>query len=286
MIMTDPALESTEPSGTGRSAYRDRTDPGVSGFLDEPLGLKVPLIGVSFWVVKVITTGMGEAMSDFLAKFSIALPVLVGVIAVAVAMVRQLRARRYHAPTYWSAVAAIAIFGTVGADGLHAVGVSTTVTSLFYAVVLGVWMVLWYRSEGTLSIHDITTRRRELFYWGTVLLTFALGTALGDWSAFFLGLGFGGSIVLYAALIVVPGVAWKFLRLNSIVAFWAAYILTRPLGASIADWLGKPSPVGIGWGDGVVALGSVALAAILVLVLWRTRRDDPNRPVLRTGGDR
>ncbi len=242
------------------------------------------MIGLMFWVVKVITTGMGEAMSDYLSTFGIAIPVLVGSVSVAVAMWLQFRSRAYHAPTYWFAVGAIAIFGTVVADGLHVIGLSTTETTVGYAIALALWMALWFRVEGTLSIHDITTRRREVFYWGTVLLTFALGTALGDWSAFFLGLGFAGSIVLFAGLMVVPAIGWKYLHLNAIVAFWAAYVVTRPLGASIADWLGKPAPIGVGFGDAAVALTSLALAAVLVTYLWLSKIDDPNRSALRTSG--
>lgn len=249
--------------------------------LNERLAIKVPAIGVMFWVVKIVTTGMGEAMSDYLATFGLAVPVVVGVVWMGMSLWLQLWSRAYHAPTYWFAVAGVAVFGTVVADGLHVVGLSTTETSLGYAIALGLWMTLWYRTERTLNIHEITTRRREIFYWGTVLLTFALGTALGDWSAFFLGLGFAGSIVLYACLIVVPGVGWKYLHLNAVAAFWTAYVLTRPLGASVADWLGKPQPIGLGLGDGVVAIGSLVLATILVAFLWLTGSDDPNNSAPR-----
>ena len=250
----------------------------VRAALNEHLAIKVPAIGAMFWIVKIVTTGMGEAMSDYLATFGVAVPVVVGVVWMGLGLWLQLRSRAYHAPTYWFAVAAVAVFGTVGADGLHVVGLSTTVTSLGYAVALGLWMTLWYRTERTLNIHQITTRRREIFYWGTVLLTFALGTALGDWSAFFLGLGFAGSIVLYACLMVPPAIGWKYLHLNAVAAFWSAYVLTRPLGASIADWLGKPSPIGLGLGDGAVAIGSLILATALVAFLWRTGSDDPHKP--------
>ena len=128
------------------------------------------------------------------------------------------------------------------------------ISTPFYAVVLAVVFWLWYRSEGTLSIHSIVTRRRETFYWLAVLSTFALGTAAGDLTAVTLNLGFFASAVLFAVAICIPALAWWKLGLNPIIAFWAAYILTRPLGASLADWLGKPpAQSGLGLGDGTVA---------------------------------
>ena len=249
----------------------------IRASLNEQLAIKVPMIGAMFWLVKVVTTGMGEAMSDYLATFGVAVPVVVGVVWMSGGLWLQLRSRAYHAPTYWFTVAAVAVFGTVGADGLHVVGLSTTATSLGYAIALCLWMALWYRTEHTLNIHEITTRRREIFYWGTVLLTFALGTALGDWSAFFLGLGFARSIWLYAGLMLIPAIGWKWLRFNAVATFWSAYVLTRPLGASLADWLGKPPAIGLGLGDGTVACGSLVLATVLVTMLWITGADDPNK---------
>lgn len=263
----------TDPAGS-----RARTAAGRSRSTDSALGriaVKVPAITALFWVIKVITTGMGEAASDYLGSVNIVLAGAVGIIGVIVAMTLQFRAQRYHAPTYWFAVAMIAVFGTMAADGLHQAGLSITETSIGYALALAAWLIIWYRAERTLNIHDINTRRREVFYWGTVLLTFALGTAVGDWTAFYLGLGFAGSIVLFAILMAIPGLLYRFVHLNSVVAFWATYILTRPLGASIADWLGKPVPHGVGLGDGTVALASACLAAALVIYLWRRGTDNP-----------
>ena len=151
---------------------------------------KVPEITVLFWVVKVLTTGMGEAASDYLGKVSIALAGAVGFIGFVVAMWLQLRARRYVPAVYWFAVLMVAVFGTMAADGLHVVlGVPYPASTAFYAAALAVVFLLWRRTEGTLSIQSITTRRRELWYWLTVLLTFALGTALGDLTAFVRHLG-------------------------------------------------------------------------------------------------
>jgi uncharacterized membrane-anchored protein len=228
---------------------------------------KVPEITVLFWVIKILTTGMGEAASDYLGNTNLVLAGVVGVGGLVLTLRWQLRTPRYDALAYWSAVAMVAVFGTMAADLLHVVlGLSYLITTPFYAVALTVVLTWWYRSEGTLSIHSITTRRRELFYWTTVLTSFALGTAAGDLTAATLGLGFLDSGFLFAAMILVPLVAWR-LGLNEVTAFWAAYILTRPLGASFADWVGKPPKLtGLGDGDGTVTWSS--LAVIVVLVAW------------------
>ena len=229
-----------------------------------------------FWVVKVLTTGMGEAASDWLAGINLVLAGAVGLIGIVAALRLQLRADRYHAPTYWFAVAMVAVFGTMAADALHvALAIPYVVTTIFWALVVAAVLTWWYRSEGTLSIHSITTPRREYFYWGTVLATFALGTAAGDLTATSLGLGFFWSGILFLAVMVVPAVGWWRFGLNPVVAFWFAYVITRPLGASFADWLGKPHSFGggLGFGDGVVT--GIAAAAIVAFVVWlaRTRRD-------------
>jgi uncharacterized membrane-anchored protein len=145
-------------------------------------------------------------------------------------------------------------------------------------VLLAAVLVAWYRSEGTLSIHSITTRRREVYYWCTVLATFALGTALGDFSATTLDLGFLDAGIAFAVLIAVPLVAWWRFRMNAVLAFWFAYVVTRPLGASFADYLGKPKSIGgLGFGDGTVA--AVASVLIVVLVGYAVvTRNDVQRP--------
>jgi len=169
----------------------------------------------------------------------------------------------------------VAAFGTMAADGVRrGAGVTYAVTTPLFALATAAIFALWYRSEGTLSIHSITTRRRETFYWATVLATFALGTAAGDLTAFTLHLGFFASILLFAAIIAVPAVGWWRGALNPTVAFWAAYVVTRPLGASIADWFAKPTRLtGLGVGD--AAVSAVALAMFVALVPYAavTRRD-------------
>jgi uncharacterized membrane-anchored protein len=234
----------------------------------EPLAAKVPEITAMFWVLKVLTTGMGEAMSDFLGGISVPLAGLIGIGGLWLALRLQLRSRAYSAPVYWFAVMMVAVFGTMAADGLHdgtSAPYAATVT-IYGALVVAIF-IAWYRSEGTLSIHTITTRRRELYYWAAVLATFALGTALGDFTATSLNLGFLDSALLFGALITVPALAWWKLNLNPVVAFWAAYIITRPLGASFADWFSKPPSIsGLGLGDGTVS--AIALVVFIALVAY------------------
>jgi uncharacterized membrane-anchored protein len=241
----------------------------------EPLAAKVPEITVLFWVLKVLTTGMGEAMSDFLGSVSVPLAGAIGIFGLWYALRLQLRTREYRAPVYWFAVMMVAVFGTMAADGVHdGVSAPYTATTTLYGIIVVAIFFFWYRSEGTLSIHSITTRRRELYYWAAVLGTFALGTAAGDLTAIALNLGFFDSAMIFAAIIVVPAVAWWRFHLNPIIAFWAAYIVTRPLGASFADWFSKPTPqTGLGLGDGTVS--GIALVVFLALVAYvaATKRD-------------
>ncbi len=251
-----------------RAAHRPRSR--------EPLAAKVPEITVLFWVVKVLTTGMGEAASDYLGEVSLVLAGAVGAVGFAAALWLQLRTRRYVAVVYWSAVAMVAVFGTMAADGLHvALGVPYVASTVFYAILLAAVFYLWRRSEGTLSIHSIYTRRRETYYWITVFVTFALGTAAGDLTAASMHLGYFTSGVIFAVAIVVPALAWWRLRLNGVAAFWIAYVLTRPLGASFADWFGKPHHIGggLGYGDGTVTLIALAAIAVLVGYVAIARRD-------------
>jgi uncharacterized membrane-anchored protein len=248
----------------------------------QSLAVKVPAITALFWLVKLLSTGMGEAASDFLGEGNLVVGGAVGVLGFAGALWLQLRSRRYIAPVYWLAVVMVAVFGTMAADVVHvALDVPYPLLTLAYAVLLAAVFVLWHRTEGTLSIHSIDTRRRELWYWATVLLTFALGTAAGDLTAASLHLGFAPSAVVFAVAILVPAVGWWRLGLNSTLAFWTAYVLTRPLGASLADWLGKPHRLsGVGWGDGTVTLGAGVLIVALVGYLWLSRRDV--QPAVRT----
>jgi uncharacterized membrane-anchored protein len=244
---------------------------------------KVPeIITVYFWITKLLTTAVGESTSDFLVKrINPVVAVGIGGIGLIIALVLQFRARKYVPWVYWLMVAMVAISGTMGADVLHIqFHVPYGVTSTFFAVVLAVVFFLWYRSEGTLSIHSITNPKREIFYWITVMATFALGTALGDLTANTFHLGFLTSIGLFAAIIIVPAIGfWRF-HMNAIFAFWFAYVVTRPLGASVADGLGKPHYLGgLAWGDGYVTLGLTILIVWFVTYLTRSGKDVPSRGV-------
>jgi uncharacterized membrane-anchored protein len=231
-----------------------------------------------FWVLKLLTTGMGESMSDFLGSHSVPIAGAIGIFGLWFALWLQLRQREYRAPIYWFAVMMVAIFGTMAADGVHdGASLPYAATTTGYAILVAAIFYAWYRSEGTLSIHTITTRRRESYYWAAVLATFALGTAAGDLTATSLHLGFFGSVVLFAAIISIPAIGWWRFHLNPIVAFWFAYIVTRPLGASFADWFSKPHSItGLGLGDGTVS--GIALVVFIALVAYVsvTKRDIQN----------
>ena len=206
-----------------------------------PVAAKVPEVIFLFWVVKILTTAGGEATSDYLKTWGNIRGGGTEVLVFLVGMVLQFSTRRYRALAYWFLAFAIAIFGTGVSDFLHLdVHIPYAGTTLLWALVLAAIFWLWQRSEGTLSIHSVTTQRREAFYWATVFATFALGTALGDFTATSLNLGYLGSGILFGVLILLPALAWWQLGLNAIAAFWMSYVLTRPLGASFADYISKP----------------------------------------------
>jgi uncharacterized membrane-anchored protein len=241
----------------------------------------VPEITVYFWVIKALSTAMGEATSDFLVKRLHPVPaVALGFVGFCVALALQFSRHRYVAWAYWLAVVGVGVFGTMAADVLH-VGfhVPYTASSTLYAVVLAAVFVLWERTEKTLSIHTIDTPRREAFYWAAVVATFAMGTAVGDLTATTFHLGYGLSIVLFAGIMVIPAVGYRFFSWNSIFTFWLAYVVTRPLGASFADWVGKPTGVsGLGWGDGRVSLVLSVVIVCLVAFLALTHPDVQREP--------
>jgi uncharacterized membrane-anchored protein len=236
---------------------------------------KVPEITAIFWVLKLLTTGMGEAMSDFMGDKSPPIAGAIGIFGLWFALWLQMRQREYRAPVYWFAVMMVAIFGTMMADAIHdGASIPYAVTTPLFGLCVAAIFFRWYRSEGTLSIHTIDTRRREGYYWAAVLATFALGTAAGDLTATSLNLGFFHSIVLFTLIIVIPAVGWWRFNMNPIVAFWFAYIVTRPIGASFADWFSKPHSItGLGLGDGTVS--GLALIAFVALVAYVaiTKRD-------------
>jgi uncharacterized membrane-anchored protein len=255
---------------TTEQISRSEAGPGT-----RPRPSKVPEVTLIFWVAKILTTGMGETTSDFLNhQFDPKITVVASGLVLAAVMAVQFRATRYNAWIYWSAVVMVSVFGTMCADVLHvALGIPYAVSTAFFALALVAVFVVWYRVEGTLSIHSIHTPRRELFYWLTVVTTFALGTATGDLTATTLKLGYFSSGVMFAVVFVLPAVAYKF-GLNGIAAFWFAYIVTRPFGASFADWMGvNRTRGGLDWGTGPVSLVLGALILVLVGVLAVTKMD-------------
>lgn len=240
---------------------------------------KVPEVTAFFWIVKALTTAMGESTSDFLVHTLVPeIAVVLGGIAFCIALYLQFSKDRYVPWAYWLAVAMVGVFGTMAADVLHVgLGVPYIVSTVFYAIVLAVVFRTWYRVEGTLSIHSITTPRRELFYWAAVLATFALGTAAGDLTAVTFGLGYFGSILLFAAIMAIPALGYFRFGMNSILAFWFAYVVTRPVGASVADWLSVSSARGgLALGTGPVSLVLAAAIAGFVYYLAKTGKDTPS----------
>lgn len=255
-------------------AAHDRSGEVVRRAL--PALRKVPEITAYFWLIKVLTTAMGEVTSDYLVhQFDPVIVVPLGALALAAALLLQLLVRRYMAPVYWLAVVMVAIFGTMAADVMHIeLGIPYVVSTSFFAVALATTFAVWYVTEKTLSIHSIDTLRRELFYWAAVLATFALGTAAGDMTATTVGLGYFFSGVMFAVLFVLPALAYRLIGLDAIPAFWIAYVLTRPLGASFADWVGRARNLsGLGLGTGAVSLVLTFVIVILVGYLTVTRKD-------------
>lgn len=249
----------------GREMYREEMDFRTDR---EELLNKVPEITFLFWVTKVLTTGMGEVFSDYLVKqMNPILAVLLCGMGLGIAFVLQFMLKRYSVPVYWWVVVMVSIFGTMVADIIHVVlGVPYLVSTMFFATVLAFVFYVWFRCEGTLSIHCINTRRREFFYWSTVLATFALGTASGDLVATTFQWGYLPAGLFFEMLLILPALVYMCFRKYAIATFWFAYIMTRPFGASFSDWLSKPHQVGgENFGEGSVSL--VLTVAILSLVI-------------------
>ncbi|MEU4169927.1 hypothetical protein AB0F46_23980 [Streptomyces sp. NPDC026665] len=281
------SYETTETDGTPGAHGR----PGVP----DPTGHrlrwnKVPEVTAYFWIIKVLCTTVGETAADLLNEnmgmglTGVSL-LMSGLLAVV--LVVQFRTRAYRAGVYWLAVALISVVGTLISDNLtDNLGVPLETSTAVFAVALAVTFLVWYRREGTLSIHSVDTLSREAYYWLAVLFTFALGTAAGDLVAERMALGYWVSAVLFALAIAAVAVAHFALGLNAVLSFWIAYVLTRPLGASVGDYLSQPTGDG-GLGFGTVMTSALFLAVILGLVvhLSITRRDvsAADRAALRSG---
>ncbi len=231
---------------------------------------KVPEITLTFWVAKLLTTAMGEATSDYLVThLNPYLAVGLGAAGFFAALLLQLAVKRYITWIYWLVVVMVSIFGTMAADVVHIVlGIPYVLSASFFVVVLVLTFAVWKYSEKTVSIHSITTPRRELFYWATVIATFALGTATGDMTASTFNLGYSGAALLFTILFAIGVTAYVRLGWNEIFTFWFSYVMTRPMGASFADWFDKPSSMGgFGYGDGLVSLVLTALIVAVVAYL-------------------
>jgi len=236
---------------------------------------KVPEIIAAFWVVKVLSTTVGETFADYLnTEVGLGLWGTIAVMAggLALALVVQMRMRRYYPPVYWLVVVLVSIVGTLITDAMTDVyGVPLLVSTVVFAVALAATFAVWYRSERTLSIHTIVTSKREAFYWLAILFTFSLGTAAGDYLSEDVGLGYLKTGLLFGSLILLTWLAYRFTSLGEVTAFWAAYVMTRPLGASIGDYLTAAPDEG-GLGLSVNAVSWTFFAAILSLVIWMTVR--------------
>ena len=249
--------------------------PLIGRFFPAPVAAKVPEVIFVFWVVKILTTAGGEATSDYLKTYGNFGGGGIEVLVILVGLVLQFGTRHYRAFAYWFLAYAIATTGTGVADFLHLdVHIPYAGTTLLWAAILAAIFWLWQRSEGTLSIHSITTQRREAYYWATVFATFALGTALGDFTATSLNMGYLDSGILFGVVILIPAVARWQLGLNGIAAFWMSYVVTRPLGASFADYISKPHSLsGIAFGDGPTAIVFALAVFVLVSYLALVRPD-------------
>jgi len=231
---------------------------------------KVPEVTLYFWIIKVLCTTVGETFADYL-NFSLGLgltttTILMG-IAFFIVLYLQFRATKYVPGLYWLTVVLISVFGTLVTDNLTDVaGVPLELSTVVFSVLLGLTFLFWYFSEKTLSIHSIRTRKREVFYWLTILFTFALGTAVGDLYSEQLGLGYFNTGITVVMIIACVFLAWKVWKLNGIIAFWFAYILTRPLGASLGDYLSQPQING-GLGLGTTVTSVIFLIAIVAIVI-------------------
>ncbi|WP_375387564.1 hypothetical protein [uncultured Amnibacterium sp.] len=249
-----------------------------SGVLERRPVARVPEPGTAFWGLKILTTGMGETTSDFLVKsFAPELVVPIALLVLVLVLAVQLRTRAYRPARYWTTALMVSVFGTMAADVLHVgLGVPYAVSTAAFALVLAAVLVVWWRVEGTLSVHAVTSLRREGFYWATVMTTFALGTAAGDLTATGLGLGYLASGFLFLVAFAVPGLVFLVTRSAAVATFWAAYVMTRPLGASFADWFAVPAvrgglDLGAGPVSGCLLLVFVAVVSAMALRARPTR---------------
>jgi len=239
---------------------------------DNRLLVKVPQVTLYFWIIKILCTTVGETFADYLngtLGFGLTGTTLVTIAALVVVLYFQFRSKTFRPVLYWLVVVLISIAGTLFTDNLtDNFNVSLLTSSIVWAVLLTAVFGTWYSSEKTLSIHSIYTNKREAFYWLTILFTFALGTGVGDLIAERFDLGYGVSFFIFAAVIAVTSILWKFKLINQVFAFWSVYVVTRPLGASIGDQMAQSDPKYGGWGLGTTTTSYIFLTAIVALVIF------------------
>jgi uncharacterized membrane-anchored protein len=232
---------------------------------------RVPEITIYFWIIKVLATTVGETAADFLSStlgFGLATTSYIMSGVLLVVLVNQFRLRRYVPVSYWLAVVLASIVGTLITDRLvDDLGVSLVTTNIVFGISLAIVFTLWYANEKTLAMHSIKTAKREIFYWMAILLAFALGTATGDYLAEALNLGYFQALLLFGGAIALIAVGYYYLKLNAVLAFWIAYILTRPLGASLGDLLTQPQSNG-GFGYGATNISILFFCVISSLVIF------------------
>ena len=248
-----------------------------------PLLNKVPRATLFFWAIKVLATTVGETVADFLSStlhFGLVNTSYVMSGGFIVLLLWQLRLRRYVAGVYWTVVVFISVVGTLISDNLvDNLGIPLHTTTIVFSAILAVIFFAWWKTEGTLSVHRINTTRRELFYWAAILFTFALGTSGGDFLSEATGIGYAMAVLVFASIIAITAAAYYWLKINGVLAIWIAYILTRPLGASLGDLLAQAQKDG-GLGFGTTATSAIFLAIILGLVIYLsiTKRDVLDEP--------
>ncbi|KAE8874893.1 hypothetical protein PF003_g40983 [Phytophthora fragariae] len=264
------------------------------GFFDEQVGVKVPQVTIFFWIIKVLATTVGETFADFLnSNIGLGLGGTSGVMVsiLLASLAGQMKLDYYFAPLYWFVIVAISTVGTLLSDNLtDNLNVPLAVTTPIFLALLAIVFYSWYHVEKNLSIHSIFTRRREAWYWLAVLVSFALGTSAGDLIAEKLDVGYGNSLVLFAGCIAIVGLLWYFKVINGVLGFWAVYVLTRPLGASLGDLMSQNPADSVGSGSGSETLPSgwkaglnlgttvtsmifLSLIAVLVIFLTVTKKD-------------
>jgi uncharacterized membrane-anchored protein len=243
---------------------------------------RVPEVTGSFWIIKVLATTVGETAADYL---SVTLNLGLGITSyimsglLLIALWNQFRLKRYVPMSYWIVVVFTSITGTLITDRLvDELGVSLMTTTIVFSVVLLVVFALWYLKEKTLAMHSINTAKRELFYWVAILFTFALGTATGDLLAEALKLGYAQSALIFGVLIAIVASGYYYFKINAVLAFWIAYILTRPLGASVGDLLSQPAKNG-GFGLGTVETSMLFLSIIVSLVIYLSLKQKQPAPI-------